>query len=456
MRKLALYAFLALLFCTSAYALGGTSGTGTGTSLTGSSSGGGGGGSTALSALTSGTTTNTIDSTSNAQTWNWSSLAGNTALTLTSSVSSGKVFSVTATGAVANTGYGGYFSNTSTAGYAGYFNGAVTVTGLFTDFVTTHALSAVTTYTVLATDMGLNLTTTSGSSVAVTLPQAGSAGFTAGLGFGYVNLGPSTVTFTPQTSTVNGAASLAFLQGQGGFFLSNAVGNWDVNLGSARGNAAITGGTINGTTLGATTSAVATITTLTTANASLGGTTTANNLSVTGTCTGCGSGAAFTPVLPPLSVTTTDVAGNAFPYTYFDSTTTGAVAVGSPGYGIVASLGADVSYRFRFMMPPTLPTSGTLNLCSVCQANATTGNVKYTISDADINTNNTASVGATVFNSETQTSVTWSAVDNYVTTCTPLTEVPVANHISAGAITFNTSGYTLAQILSCNFIERWQ
>jgi hypothetical protein len=191
-----------------------------------------------------------------------------------------------------------------------------------------------------------------------------------------------------------------------------------------------------------------------TGNSALNGTTTVTNLNVTGTCSGCG--AAFTPVLQPLSVTTTDTAGNEFPYTYFDSTTTGAAAIGAPAWGTAASLSADTSLRFRFMMPPALPASGTLNLCTVCQANATSGVVKYTVSDADIATNNTASVGATALDSETQTSITWSAVDNYVTTCTPLTESPAANHISAGAVTFNHTSWTLGQILSCNLIERWQ
>lgn len=164
----------------------------------------------------------------------------------------------------------------------------------------------------------------------------------------------------------------------------------------------------------------------------------------------------FNPSLQPLSVTTTDTAGNEFPYTYFDGTTTGGGAIGAPSWGTAASLGANTSIRFRFKMPPTLPASGTLNLCTLCQANATSGVVKYTITDADIAVNNTASVGATVLNSETQTSITWSAADNYVETCTPLTETPVANHISAGAVTFNTTGWTLAQILSCNFTESWR
>lgn len=180
------------------------------------------------------------------------------------------------------------------------------------------------------------------------------------------------------------------------------------------------------------------------------------NVTGTGSDCGGGGGAAFTPVLLPLSMTTSDIAGNVFPYTYLGATTTTASAVGSPSWGVAASLPADTLLRYRFVMPPTLPATGTLNLCSICQANATTGNVKYTITDAAIATNNTGSPGGTPTNSETQTSITWSAVDNYVTTCTPLTATPATNGMIAGAITFNTASWTLAQILSCNWVMRWQ
>jgi hypothetical protein len=167
-------------------------------------------------------------------------------------------------------------------------------------------------------------------------------------------------------------------------------------------------------------------------------------------------GAAFTPVLQPMSVTTTDTAGNLFPYTYFDGTTTGASAIGAPAWGVAASLSANTLLRWRFKMPPTLPTSGTLNLCTLCQANATSGVVKYSVLDADVAVNNTQSVGATSLNTETQTSITWTNADDYVETCTPLTETPTANHVSAGALQFTTSGWTLASILACNITERWQ
>jgi lysophospholipase L1-like esterase len=100
------------------------------------------GGSTSLSALTSGTATNSIDSTMFGQTWNWSTLSTGTALSLTASgLTTGTVlnlsattsgvsgnaalFSLTGTG---STGYALYLQNTNptnTAGAALGVNGPV-------------------------------------------------------------------------------------------------------------------------------------------------------------------------------------------------------------------------------------------------------------------------------------------------------------------------------------------
>ena len=132
-------------------------------------------GSNALSALTSATTGNTIDNAAYGQTWSWNSLSSGTAFTISSNsmttgsllslldtaasaTSTGKVLSISdaTTGAgygvssamtgLGNTGYAGYFTNTSTSilnyglyastssstGYAGYFDGAVNVAGNLT------------------------------------------------------------------------------------------------------------------------------------------------------------------------------------------------------------------------------------------------------------------------------------------------------------------------------------
>ena len=127
------------------------------------------GGNPSLSSITSATATNTINSTNFAQTWQWNSLTTQTAFTLSSSsLTNGKILSLqntaaaaTATGHVldisntttgagygvysamtghGNTGYAGYFANTSTtganygvygtaassSGYGGYFSNTST------------------------------------------------------------------------------------------------------------------------------------------------------------------------------------------------------------------------------------------------------------------------------------------------------------------------------------------
>ena len=65
-----------------------------------------------------------------------------------------------------------------------------------------------TTYTILNTDQGYLVTFSNGSSIAVTLPQA-TGDFGAGYYFYASNLGAGTVTITPTTSTLGGAASQA-------------------------------------------------------------------------------------------------------------------------------------------------------------------------------------------------------------------------------------------------------
>jgi hypothetical protein len=80
-----------------------------------------------------------------------------------------------------------------------------------------------TTYTVLASDMGKFLTFSNGSAVAVTLPQAGTAGFESNKCFGIADLGVGTATVTPTTSTINGAATRAYATAVGGVICSNGT-----------------------------------------------------------------------------------------------------------------------------------------------------------------------------------------------------------------------------------------
>lgn len=73
-----------------------------------------------------------------------------------------------------------------------------------------------TTYTVLASDLGKLVSLANASAVAVTLPQAtaASGGFGAGWTAQFENRGAGTVTITPTTSTINGAASFSLGQNQ--------------------------------------------------------------------------------------------------------------------------------------------------------------------------------------------------------------------------------------------------
>lgn len=83
-----------------------------------------------------------------------------------------------------------------------------------------------TTDTILSTDFSKLVTFTNAATIAVTLPQAGSgspAAFTSGWYFTAQNIGATTVTITPTTSTINGAASLAILGGQFTTIFSNGT-----------------------------------------------------------------------------------------------------------------------------------------------------------------------------------------------------------------------------------------
>jgi len=87
-----------------------------------------------------------------------------------------------------------------------------------------------TTYTVLTTDENKLVTFANAGSVAVTLAQATTAGFTAGAYFPVYNIGPGTVTITPTTSTVNGSATLVLSAGSGATIYSDGT-NYSAQLG---------------------------------------------------------------------------------------------------------------------------------------------------------------------------------------------------------------------------------
>lgn len=117
----------------------------------------------------------------------------------------------------------------------------------FKTFVNTSAVNAQTgtTYTVLNSDQGKLVTYSNGSSIAVTLPQAGGGGsFITGWNSAHQNLGAGTVTITPTTSTIDGAASLTLTTGQGIDIYSDGT-NYFTMRGRASNNASdLSSGTV--------------------------------------------------------------------------------------------------------------------------------------------------------------------------------------------------------------------
>jgi len=79
-----------------------------------------------------------------------------------------------------------------------------------------------TSYTVLTGDRGKTITFSNGSAIAVTLPQAGS-GFEDGWYTWAKNLGAGTVTITPTTSTISGAATITLETGDVAYIRSDGT-----------------------------------------------------------------------------------------------------------------------------------------------------------------------------------------------------------------------------------------
>lgn len=91
------------------------------------------------------------------------------------------------------------------------------VTGILPSSATEHTVNAQTgtTYTMLDGDRGKLVTHSNAAATAYTLPSAAGAGFDSGWYVDVENRGAGTVTITPTTSTVDGAASLALTTNQG-------------------------------------------------------------------------------------------------------------------------------------------------------------------------------------------------------------------------------------------------
>lgn len=141
---------------------------------------------------------------------------------------------------------------TSIATACGISGGTITTTGTLRRSETQNAQTG-TTDTIADDDCGKLITYSNGASVAVTLPQANGSTFISGWFVDTANLGAGTVTITPTTSTIDGAASITLTTSQGVRIVSNGT-----NYFSVRGKA--TGSGISGLTTNVLTKALSSTT----------------------------------------------------------------------------------------------------------------------------------------------------------------------------------------------------
>jgi len=118
---------------------------------------------------------------------------------------------------------GGSGTVTSIATTCGVSGGTITTTGTISGNATPNAQTG-TSYAILDADCGKLLTLSNGSAVAVSIAQSGTAGsFASGWFTTVKNLGAGTVTITPTTSTIDGAANFALTTNQSIDLYSNGT-----------------------------------------------------------------------------------------------------------------------------------------------------------------------------------------------------------------------------------------
>ncbi len=143
----------------------------------------------------------------------------------------------------------------------------------------------------------------------------------------------------------------------------------------------------------------------------------------------------------PTSAYPADSAGRLFASFYAGSG--GNAAPHDEGLGVKASLDADATWELRFPMPPSIPT-GTLKLRLLALANATSGFAKVTVKDGTCPAGSIPS--SVTLTSESQISPAWlsGSADKYIESKVALSATPSGNDMLVVALTFNTSGWTLA------------
>lgn len=126
---------------------------------------------------------------------------------------------------------GGGSSVTNVATGAGLTGGPITSTGTISQTALINAQTG-TSYTVQATDAFTLLTFNNSAAIAVSLPAASTTGFGVGFSFEVQDLGVGTVTITPASGTINGAASVAIPQNSGCSITSDGT-NYQISACSA-------------------------------------------------------------------------------------------------------------------------------------------------------------------------------------------------------------------------------
>ncbi len=127
------------------------------------------------------------------------------------------------------------------------------------------------------------------------------------------------------------------------------------------------------------------------------------------------------------------------------------------GLGVEASVGANSTWRLRFMMPPSSLPTGTCKLRLLALANATSGDAKVNPSWASVAVEESPS-GATL-NAEGTSTLTWGASDNDQYKELKITldaDTPVAGEIIALDLVFETSSWTLAQVSTWQAAVIWE
>lgn len=149
------------------------------------------------------------------------------------------------------------------------------------------------------------------------------------------------------------------------------------------------------------------------------------------------------PILPS-SIYFGGASGNASPTFYVPTTNTN-TAGAIEGIGVIASLGsfADAPIPIQFNLPEVIP-SGQAKLRLLAMSSATTGNAKITVADGVTAPGSNIGVATLTTDASAQT-VAWSAADVLLETKINLATTMIANGVLTVLLTFNASGWTLAQ-----------